>query len=452
MLGPEAVPSKKRGADPESMPDLPSKRHGLTGDHQNKDVDATTEDSSTIVGEVSDIADMRDVDEDGFKLVSHRKHRTVGVPVLVTPCEAGADLRRLNPIMLYGALQVVLSTAPARSRFTSQGALLVDVATEGDVNVLLQCEELCGVRVCSRIPNAYQKNTCVIKGVPRWYTDEELLDFLRPQGVLHARRIVIRVKRPGGDWESKPTESVVLTFVPNTERPEKVNLGFTRHGVAEYTEPPPRCYKCQRYGHVAKYCQGELRCKRCAGAHDYKTCKADSSCANCGNSHPASFKGCPSRGAAVRRKQAFIAGSKPAAGQLRVIKSAEPPSVAGPGGQVPTSATASVKPTQNDETGKRDSAVDPLIPAAGASSSLQDSAPIVTKQQQRPSYVTALQRTRTSVEEEETDNCVEILRALFAALRAHLATMPSGSAKSLIAAVLALESVVLGASAGPTHA
>ncbi|KAH7941146.1 hypothetical protein HPB49_010432 [Dermacentor silvarum] len=46
---------------------------------------------------------------------------------------------------------------------------------------------------------------------------------------------------------------------PNTDRTEKINLGFTRHETIDYVETPPQCFKCQRYGHLAKYCRGDQR-------------------------------------------------------------------------------------------------------------------------------------------------------------------------------------------------
>ncbi|KAH6920519.1 hypothetical protein HPB50_028493 [Hyalomma asiaticum] len=58
-----------------------------------------SDDESTVIGD-DNVADMEDVDEDGFKVVRHRKGRTVGVPVLITATEQGRDLSQVNPITL----------------------------------------------------------------------------------------------------------------------------------------------------------------------------------------------------------------------------------------------------------------------------------------------------------------------------------------------------------------
>lgn len=99
------------------------------------------------------------------------------------------------------------------------------------------------------------KNTFIIKGVPKWYSERDLLDYLKPQGVLHVKRLVRRVESPGKEWAAKPTNSIVLTFAPNSERPEKIDLGFTKHAVADFTEAPPRCLDANGLGTWPKFAQ-----------------------------------------------------------------------------------------------------------------------------------------------------------------------------------------------------
>ncbi|KAH7945975.1 hypothetical protein HPB49_018402 [Dermacentor silvarum] len=260
MTSQGVTPGQKRQLVCTSQPDC--KRQD-TGD---------SEDESTIIEDdnVANFSDL-DMDEGGFRVVRHRKDRAEGIPVLITAASERADLRQVNPILLYSELEATLGGAPVKSRFTAQGALLLDVETEGQANILLETKNIGGIAISARVPHSYMKNTCIVRGVPKWYSDEELLTFLRPQGVFHAKRIIRRVQTSSSEWESRRTNSVVLTFAPNSERPEKINLGFTRHELVDYVETPPRCFRCQRFGHIAKYCRGEQRCKRCGGSHDFKT-------------------------------------------------------------------------------------------------------------------------------------------------------------------------------------
>ena len=48
----------------------------------------------------------------------------------------------------------------------------------------------------------------------------------------------------------------------------RVKEGFMSSRVHEFIPKPIRCYKCQRYGHVATSCGSTLRCSRCGESHE----------------------------------------------------------------------------------------------------------------------------------------------------------------------------------------
>lgn len=65
-----------------------------------------------------------------------------------------------------------------------------------------------------------------------------------------------------------------------------------------------QCFKCQRYGHISKYCKRDYRCVKCDSKHNPGQCglsndensleKSDVFCVGCAQSrHPASYRGCP---------------------------------------------------------------------------------------------------------------------------------------------------------------
>ena len=55
-----------------------------------------------------------------------------------------------------------------------------------------------------------------------------------------------------------------------------------------------RCYNCQRFGHIARFCTNVVKCEFCAEGHNiHVTCARDVHCANCGGHHPASSSSCP---------------------------------------------------------------------------------------------------------------------------------------------------------------
>jgi len=55
-----------------------------------------------------------------------------------------------------------------------------------------------------------------------------------------------------------------------------------------------RCYNCQRYGHLAKFCANSRCCDLCGEHHSvYDKCQKDIYCVNCSGGHPAFSQQCP---------------------------------------------------------------------------------------------------------------------------------------------------------------
>lgn len=80
---------------------------------------------------------------------------------------------------------------------------------------------------------------------------------------------------------------------------EKVNVDLVKVFVEE-EDQVTRCFNCNGYGHVAKYCKDAVVCPRCGGGHKMKDCQAEElDCPNCKQMgiverrHPASSRYCP---------------------------------------------------------------------------------------------------------------------------------------------------------------
>lgn len=66
-------------------------------------------------------------------------------------------------------------------------------------------------------------------------------------------------------------------------RRERLYVGWQCCRIKDYN-PLVRCYQCQAFGHVAKFCKNKLVCPHCSGEHDRNKCPSKDRpgiCANC---------------------------------------------------------------------------------------------------------------------------------------------------------------------------
>ncbi|KAG0421780.1 hypothetical protein HPB47_002374, partial [Ixodes persulcatus] len=116
-----------------------------------------------------------DDNEDDFILVEHRRKRSTGVPVLLTPKDETCRLQQQNPLHLSSAISAAAGGKLLRHHFTARGGLRVEVAEQ-----------------------------------EAWYSDAQLLDYLAPEGVIAVRRLFHRHGQPGA--AAIATDKVLLTF------------------------------------------------------------------------------------------------------------------------------------------------------------------------------------------------------------------------------------------------
>ena len=128
----------------------------------------------------------------------------------------------------------------------------------------------------------------VIFGIPLSISTGQIKENVKNARVREVRRL--KTTREGQRCDSL---SVLLTF-DEDRIPDKVFIGYMSYDVRLYVPPPLRCFKCQKYGHVAAVCKGKQRCGRCAGEHEYGKCErgAKLKCCNCGGEHTSAYRGC----------------------------------------------------------------------------------------------------------------------------------------------------------------
>ena len=109
-------------------------------------------------------------------------------------------------------------------------------------------------------------------------TEEEITLAMGKQGITNIWRISIRKGE-----ERIQTNTYILIFnQPHT--PKEVKIGYCLVRVEQYVQPPPRGFKCQKYGHHREACRGRQTCAKCGKIdpdHVEEDCLKEIRCKNC---------------------------------------------------------------------------------------------------------------------------------------------------------------------------
>lgn len=206
----------------------------------------------------------------------------------------------LGEILPYKVQEVVNSAGEVQEIIRKvDGTLLVLTKTREQAEALMSgTHKIGGYDV--NIQEDKKRNQCraVVrdKDMIHW-NQEELIKELSPQGVINITNIKTRKKYSPGMSKDKvewiPTASFIVTF-DFTERPEILRIGYLDLVTRDYIPDPLRCYRCQKFGHMATSCKNMALCVRCAKEeHKPEECKTGLECINCGGPHAASWRSCP---------------------------------------------------------------------------------------------------------------------------------------------------------------
>lgn len=161
--------------------------------------------------------------------------------------------------------------------------------------VIISCKDKESIKKCSeeiqtKLGEKYdinipKKRNAQIKivGLNNQLKEEDLIEKIESQNhVLHANSKIslVNMKKNGKGRIIATIETDEITHNNIIEK-EILAIGWRECRVYENV-PIARCFKCQRYNHVSKYCEQQLRCGVCAGSHDSNDCNRENiCCANC---------------------------------------------------------------------------------------------------------------------------------------------------------------------------
>lgn len=120
-------------------------------------------------------------------------------------------------------------------------------------------------------------------------SDETILEELKNQYVTG----IVRIKKKKDD-AMIDTGVFIMTFnLPAL--PEKLFVGFISCNVQLYVPNPRRCFRCQAFGHGAKFCEKTPICGNCAEQNpdpNIEVCSKPKRCKNCDGNHAAWDRKC----------------------------------------------------------------------------------------------------------------------------------------------------------------
>jgi hypothetical protein len=208
----------------------------------------------------------------------------------------------LSPIALSKELRKKIGEVDT-AKILRDGSLLVICKTEDQKNKALKMDSVGKKKVNERkILGERRMKQGVITGIPIEEDLEKLKQTISGGEVSRIKRL----KRTM-NGERMDSLSILLDF-HDPVLPERVKIGYLSFAVRPFIPPPLRCYKCQKYGHIAAVCKGKQRCPKCGGEHRIENCEENTQdkCCNCGGQHRVTYSGCNVRKRAEEIEQVKV--------------------------------------------------------------------------------------------------------------------------------------------------
>ena len=197
----------------------------------------------------------------------------------------------LSPFVIEKEIEATIGTAKS-VKMCKNKTLLVETSRKTQTENLKKKTTFFGVPVEVTEHKTLNSSKGIIRErILRTETEENILEYLKPQGVTHVKRF--KIKKNG---ELVNTNTLLLTF--NTVvAPQTLKIFYQIIPVDLYVPKPLRCFNCQKFGHHESNCpsdEGSV-CQRCgAGNHDHLSsqCRNPPKCVNCSGNHMSRSSDC----------------------------------------------------------------------------------------------------------------------------------------------------------------
>ena len=197
----------------------------------------------------------------------------------------------LSPFVIEKQIESMIGTAKSVKKLKN-GTLLVETTRKTQTENLKKQTSFFGVPVEVTEHKSLNSSKGIIRNpILRSETEENILEYLKPQGVTHVKRFTIRKNH-----EIINTNTLLLTF-NSVVTPKTLKIFYQIIQVELYVPNPLRCFNCQKFGHHESNCPADLGsvCEKCGkGNHDHLTsqCQNTAKCVNCGENHMSRSSDC----------------------------------------------------------------------------------------------------------------------------------------------------------------
>ncbi|MCG8070208.1 MAG: hypothetical protein JAY84_20385 [Candidatus Thiodiazotropha taylori] len=197
----------------------------------------------------------------------------------------------LSPFVIEKQIEASIGTAKSVKKLKNE-TLLVETTRKTQTESLKKMTSFFAIPVEVTEHSSLNSSKGIIRDPNlRKETEENILNYLKPQGVTHVKRF--KIKKNG---EYIQTNTLLLTF--NTVvAPKSLKIFYQIIPVELYVPNPLRCFNCQKFGHHENNCPvipGSV-CEKCGtGGDDHRTsqCKNPAKCVNCGGNHVSRSSDC----------------------------------------------------------------------------------------------------------------------------------------------------------------
>lgn len=168
--------------------------------------------------------------------------------------------------------------------------ILIETETRKDIDSILKSKDILKAGLTAGLPTKKLPHI-IAYGISNENSDVETLTAIHKQNfeTLSQQEFNdgFKLSFKTGN-KNKPTSNWVIQITPALRRKLSSNrlfIGFNAHHTKDFV-PLSRCYKCQCFGHVAKYCQAKHdTCGHCGqDGHSFKDCPRKTKnpvCINC---------------------------------------------------------------------------------------------------------------------------------------------------------------------------